>query len=478
LIVLYNTLTRKKEPLKPVEEGKIGLYACGPTVYDYFHIGNARIFILFDVLRRYLAYRGYEVTFVQNFTDIDDKMIARAAELDISVAELAARFIQAYQEDAATLGVLPADHHPRATEHIPQIIALIQRLIDKDLAYEIEGDVYFHVDAFPAYGQLSHQDLEELNLGARVEIDARKKHPMDFALWKKEKPGEPSWESPWGRGRPGWHIECSAMSMHYLGETLDIHAGGQDLIFPHHENEIAQSEGATGKTFTRHWLHAGYLNIDREKMSKSLGNVLTIKELQAKVDPLILRFFMLSAHYRSPINFSEEHLQQAAKALERLHTLIYNLEDALQKNATVSSSGAEKTWQTNLETYRLKFREAMDDDFNTAGAFAVLFELAREANIYLNSTAKPPREVLALILEFYRETDEIFGFMKKPAGGKGLQEEITALIADREAARRQKDWARADSIRDQLREKGVVLEDTPQGVRWRVLAKREAEEEA
>lgn len=467
MVTLYNTLTRKKELLKPVKEGKISIYACGPTVYDYFHIGNARIFILFDVLRRYLAYRGYQVTFVQNFTDIDDKMINRAADLGISVAELAARFIHAYQEDAAALGVLPADHHPRATEHIPQIVSLIQKLLAKNLAYEIDGDVYFRVKAFPAYGQLSHQDLEELHLGARVEVDVRKEHPMDFALWKKEKPGEPSWESPWGRGRPGWHIECSAMSMHYLGETLDIHAGGQDLIFPHHENEIAQSEGATAKTFARHWVHAGYLNIDREKMSKSLGNVLTIKELQEKVDPLILRFFMLSAHYRSPINFSEEHLQQAAKALERLHTLIYNLEDALPKTAgDPPDDREEKTWQINLETYRQRFIEAMDDDFNTAGAFAVLFELARDANIYLNCT-KPQRSVTELILKFYRETDEIFGFLKKQPGETGLEEKIAVLIADREEARRRKDWALADSIRDRLREKGIILEDTPQGVRWR-----------
>jgi cysteinyl-tRNA synthetase len=478
MITLYNTLTRRKEPLKPVKEGRIGIYACGPTVYDYFHIGNARIFILFDVLRRYLVYRGYQVTFVQNFTDIDDKMIAKAAKLGISVTELAERFIRAYREDAAVLGILPADYHPRATEHIPQIIALVQKLMAKNYAYEIDGDVYFRVEAFPAYGQLSYQDLEELNLGARVEIDVRKKHPMDFALWKKEKPGEPSWESPWSRGRPGWHIECSAMSMHYLGETLDIHAGGQDLIFPHHENEIAQSEGATGKTFARHWVHAGYLNIDQEKMSKSLGNVLTIKELQETVDPLVLRFFMLSAHYRTPINFSEEHLQQAAKALERLHTLVYNLEDGLQRaEEDFHNDKEEKTWRTYLDEYRKKFIEAMDDDFNTAGAFAVLFELAREANIYLNRPERPQRKILELILKFYRETDKIFGFLKKHPKEIGLEEEITALIASREEARRRKDWALADSIREQLREKGILLEDTPQGVRWKVLTEKGTEEE-
>ncbi len=473
MITLYNTLTKRKEPLIPVEEGKIGIYACGPTVYDYFHVGNARIFILFDVLRRYLIYRGYAVTFVQNFTDIDDKMINRAAELGISVTALAERFIQAYQEDAAVLGIQPADYYPRATEHIPQIIALIQKLLDKNMAYAVDGDVYFRIEAFPAYGKLSGQGLEELFLGARVEVDTRKEHPMDFALWKNEKPGEPSWESPWGKGRPGWHIECSAMSMHYLGNTLDIHAGGQDLIFPHHENEIAQSEGATGQKFARYWVHAGYLNIDREKMSKSLGNVLTIKELQKTTNPLVLRFFMLSAHYRSPINFSAEHLQQADKALERLHTLIYNLEDSLQKVAGDSPAGdEEKTWSRHLEESRKKFITVMDDDFNTAGAFAVLFELAKETNIYLNRPRKPQRKVLEHILKFYLEVDEIFGFLPRQPAGTTLQEEIAALVADREEARRRKDWALADSIRDQLRERGIVLEDTPQGVRWKTLSKK------
>lgn len=473
MITLYNTLTKRKEPLKPVREGEIGIYACGPTVYDYFHIGNARIFILFDVLRRYLIYRGYKVTFVQNFTDIDDKMINRAKELNISVKELAARFIRAYQEDATALGVMPADHHPLATEHIPQIIALIQKLLEKGLAYEVDGDVYFRVEAFPPYGKLSGQGLDELQLGARVEIDARKEHPMDFALWKKEKPGEPSWDSPWGKGRPGWHIECSAMSMHYLGDTMDIHVGGQDLIFPHHENEIAQSEGATGQTFVRHWLHAGYLNIDQEKMSKSLGNVLTIKELQKTTDPLVLRFFMLSAHYRSPINFSAEHLQQAAKALERLHTLIYNLKDSIQRLAIdLPSAADEKHLLQSLEESRKKFVTVMDDDFNTAGAFAVLFELARETNIYLNRSQKPQRKLLELILEFYRDTDEIFGYLPREPASTTVEEEVSALIASREEARSQKDWALADSIRDQLREKGIVLEDTPQGVRWKALTER------
>jgi len=469
VIKLYNTLSRKKEPLKPVKEGKIGIYACGPTVYDYFHIGNARVFIIFDVLRRYLAYRGYDVTFVQNYTDVDDKMINKAAELKISVDGVAERFISAYEEDTAALGILPADYHPRATRHIPQIIALIQRLIDKKMAYEVEGDVYFHVEAFPGYGKLSGQNLEEIMSGARVEIDERKKHPMDFALWKKEKPGEPSWESPWGRGRPGWHIECSAMSMHYLGETLDIHGGGQDLIFPHHENEIAQSEGATGKPFSRHWMHVGYLNIDREKMSKSLGNVLTVRQLRETVDPMVIRFFMLSAHYRTPINFSRESLEQASKALERLNMTVYNLKERLDKVQEGLPDDKEKELLGFLQSSREKFIEAMDDDFNTAGAIAVLFELAREVNIYLNRPEGQKANILGPVLDFYREINDIFGFIKEQGPG-GLEAEVEALIAQREEARARKDWAMADAIRDRLKDRGIILEDTPQGVRWRMAS--------
>jgi cysteinyl-tRNA synthetase len=463
---LYNTLTGKKEPLVPVKEGKIGMYACGPTVYDYFHIGNARVFIIFDVLRRYLLYRGYDVTFVQNFTDIDDKMINRAAQMGISVKELADRFITAYREDVGALGVLPADHHPKATDFIPQIIALIQKLIENKMAYEVEGDVYFQVESFPSYGKLSHQNLDELSLGARVDIDERKKNPIDFALWKKEKPGEPFWESPWGRGRPGWHIECSAMSMHFLGETLDIHAGGQDLIFPHHENEIAQSEGATGQPFTRHWVHAGYLNINQEKMSKSLGNVLTVRELRQKYPPAVLRFFMLSAHYRSPINFSAEQLEQAARALERLNTMLYNLEERLPKAGKGQPDPGEEILLSFLRESEEKLIAAMDDDLNTAEGLAVLFELARKTNAYLNRPEGQKESVLAPILDFYRETDQILGFMQEgPLAG--LEKEIEELIAEREEARSRKDWATADALRDQLKERGIILEDTPQGVRWK-----------
>lgn len=474
MIRLYNTLTGRKDPLIPVTDGKVGIYACGPTVYDFFHIGNARVFIFFDVLRRYLDYRGYSVTFVQNYTDIDDKMINKAREMGISVKELADIFIKAYEEDTATLGILPADHHPRATEHIPQIIGLIQRLIDNNLAYDVDGDIFYHVGAFPDYGQLSHQNLEELVSGVRVEIDQRKRHPMDFALWKKEKAGEPSWESPWGRGRPGWHIECSAMSMHYLGETLDIHGGGQDLIFPHHENEIAQGQGATGKPFARHWVHVGYLNLEHEKMSKSLGNVLTVRELRKTMDPLALRFFMLSAHYRNPINFAREYLEQAIKGMERLNTVIYNLKDRLDRVETGTLDGKESDLLDMLQGYREKLIAAMDDDLNTAEALAVLFELAKTTNTYLNRPEGQKKNVLEPILNFYDEMNTIFGFMKDESAAI-LEEELEKLIAKREEYRRQKDWASADAVRDKLKERGITLEDTPQGVRWKVDEKKNAE---
>lgn len=470
MIKFYNTLSRKKDNLQPVQEGKIGIYACGPTVYDYFHIGNARVFLVFDVLRRYLQYRGFKVTFVQNFTDIDDKMIKRAAELKISVEELADRYIRAYQEDTEALGILPADYHPRATHHIPQIIALIERLMENNLAYELEGDIYYHVPSFPSYGKLSHQNLEELSLGARVEIDERKRHPMDFALWKKEKPGEPSWESPWGRGRPGWHIECSVMSTAYLGETLDIHGGGQDLIFPHHENEIAQSEGATKKPFARHWLHVGYLNIEEEKMSKSLGNVLTVRQLVREIDPMVLRFFMLSAHYRSPINFSREHLEQAGKALERLNTLLYKLQERLGGVAEGVPVQEEQELLNFLTVSRKRFLEVMDDDFNTAEGTAVLFELARKTNAYLDRFPEQKRNVLQPILDFYKEVNSIFGFLQKGLEPVSeLEIEVEKLINTREKARREKNWALADAIREQLKEKNILLEDTPQGVRWKII---------
>lgn len=465
-IRVYNTITRQKEEFVPQTGRKVGIYACGPTVYDFFHIGNARVFIVFDVIRRYLRYRGYEVTFVQNFTDIDDKMINRANELGITVAELADRYIEAYLADAEALGVEPADVHPRATEHIPEMIALVQRLMAKGLAYEVEGDVYFQTLAFAAYGELSTQPLDELVAGARVEVDERKKAPLDFALWKKQKPGEPAWDSPWGKGRPGWHIECSAMSMKYLGDTLDIHAGGPDLVFPHHENEKAQSEGATGKAFARYWLHAGYLNVNQEKMSKSLGNFMTVRDIRQKFDPQVVRFFMLSAHYRSPINFSPDLLDQAQSGLERLNNVVYNLRDLLCKLSPdngLDSLTAERL--ATVATYRQRFIDAMDDDFNTADALAVLFDLARETNTYLQSTV-PSRAVVENTLAIFAETGAVLGFFADKETGL-LDAQVEELIARRQDARQRKDWAAADALRDELQRLGVMLEDTPQGVRWR-----------
>jgi cysteinyl-tRNA synthetase len=460
---VYNTLTRKKEDFVPLKGNKAGIYACGPTVYDYFHIGNARVFIVFDVIRRYLRYRGFDVTFVQNFTDIDDKMIKRADELGITVAELADRFIKEYFEDAEALGIEKADVHPKATEHIPGMIAQIQQLMDKGLAYEAEGDVYFRTAAFPGYGSLSNQPLDELVAGARVEVDERKKDPLDFALWKSQKPGEPAWDSPWGKGRPGWHIECSVMSMQYLGETIDIHGGGPDLVFPHHENEKAQGEGATGKPFARYWLHAGYLNINQEKMSKSLGNFMMVRDIRKKYDPQAVRFFMLSAHYRNPVNFSPDLLEQAQSGLERLNTTVFVLRDILSKLSPDGAEAAEH--HEKVDVCRQSFIAAMDDDFNTAEALAVLFELARDTNIYLQEAA-PSRTVLEKTLAFIEEAGGVLGFFADK-NNVVLDARVAELIARREEARRRKDWAAADAIRDELQAEGVILEDTQQGVRWR-----------
>ena len=465
-IRVFNTVTRKKEEFVPVNGNKVGIYTCGPTVYDFFHIGNARIFIVFDVIRRYLRWRGYDVTFVQNFTDIDDKMIKRANELGITVPELADRYIQAYFEDVQALGVEPADVHPKATEHIQEMIALIVVLIDKGVAYDVDGDVYFHTPAFVAYGQLSNQPLAELVSGARVDVDERKKHPLDFALWKKQKPGEPAWDSPWGKGRPGWHIECSVMSSKYLGDTIDIHAGGPDLIFPHHENEKAQSEAATGKQFSKYWVHAGYLNINQEKMSKSLGNFMTVREIRQHIDPQVVRFFMLSAHYRNPINYSTELLQQAQSGLERLNNVVYNLRDVLDK---LPADAGETTVVTEklatLAQHRRRFIEVMDDDFNSADALAVLFDLARETNAYL-STAALSRTVVEKTLAFFAEVGSILGFFARK-DDDALSAKVNEMIAKRQSARQEKDWATADAIRDELQAMGIVLEDTPQGIRWR-----------
>ena len=461
---IYNSMTRKKEEFKPIHEGKVGIYACGPTVYNYFHIGNARPFIIFDVLRRYLEYRGYEVTFVQNFTDIDDKMIRKANEEGVTVKEIADRYIQEYFVDAKALGIRPATVHPRATEHMPQIIAMIQKLMDNGLAYESKGDVYFRVRAFPAYGRLCGQNLEDLESGARVSVDELKEDPLDFALWKAQKPGEPAWESPWGMGRPGWHIECSAMSTTYLGDTFDIHGGGKDLLFPHHENEIAQATGATGKPFVHYWMHNGFLNIDNRKMSKSLGNFRTVREISEQYDLQVLRFFMLNAHYRSPLNFSADLMEAAKNALERITDAAANLKDRKNAAQTESATDAEKELLTQSQEFVKKFEEAMDDDFNTADALAAIFELVKFANT--NVSEESSAEFAGSLLDTVVKLCDVLG-LKAVKKEEILDKEIEDLIAERQEARKAKNFARADEIRDELLAKGIILKDTREGVKWK-----------
>ncbi|MDR0906133.1 MAG: cysteine--tRNA ligase [Oscillospiraceae bacterium] len=456
---LYNTLTAQKEEFVPNETGKVKMYACGPTVYNYIHVGNARPIIMFDVLRRYFEYRGYDVTFVQNFTDIDDKIINRAAELGITAAEVAEKFIAEYEIDARDLGVREATFHPRATENIAEIIELIETLIGNGKAYESGGDVYFRTAAFPDYGKLSHQPLDALLAGARVEQGELKENPMDFALWKSAKPGEPQWASPWGQGRPGWHIECSAMSRRYLGETIDIHAGGADLAFPHHENEIAQSEGASGKTFVNYWLHNGFISIDNKKMSKSLGNFFTVREAAAAYGYENIRMFMLMSHYRSPLNYSGDILVSAKAALERIKTarenLVFTAANGKDGDAPVIDLGA----------YRARFIEAMDDDFNTADAVSVIFDLVRAANSAV--TENPNKTLAADILTVFDELVGILGLIYGETQSDPDAAKIDALVAERGEARAAKNWARSDEIRDELKAMGVVVEDTPQGAKWK-----------
>jgi cysteinyl-tRNA synthetase len=464
-VKIYNTLTRSKEEFNPGAPPLVTFYVCGPTVYDYIHIGNARVFIIFDLVRRYLIHRGYDVKLVQNYTDIDDKMINRANEQGITVPELAEQFIKAYEEDVAALRVRPADVRPKATEHIPQIIELISRLIENGFAYVSEGDVYYDTARYPAYGQLSHQKQDDLLAGARVEPGEKKRSPLDFALWKQKKEGEPSWESPWGEGRPGWHIECSAMSTHFLNDTLDIHAGGADLIFPHHENEIAQTWGADQRPLSRYWMHAGYLNIEDQKMSKSLGNVRTVRELVDRYDPLDLRFLILSAQYRSPLNFSAELVAQSSAGRQRLQEMIANMFSALE-NAGNQSGDHELKLKEVLDDAQLRFTEAMDDDFNTADALGVIFELARSCNVYLKEAHPYDRTMLEEVIRFYREVNEIFEILDISTPGS-LDDEIAELIARRDEARAARDWSAADRIRDDLLDRGIILEDTPHGTRWK-----------
>lgn len=460
----YNDMTMRKEDFVPIEEGKVRMYCCGPTVYNYIHVGNARPIIMFDVLRRYLEYRGYDVTFVQNFTDVDDKIIKRANEEGISSAEVAEKYINEYWTDVKALGVREATVHPKATENIPQIVELIETLIEKGYAYEAQGDVYYRTLKFADYGKLSHQNLEELQAGARIEVSDVKENAMDFALWKAAKPGEPAWESPWGMGRPGWHIECSAMSNRYLGKTIDIHAGGMDLAFPHHENEIAQSEAANGVKFVNYWLHNGFINVDNKKMSKSLGNFFTVREAAAVYGYDCIRLFMLMSHYRSPLNYSADILEQAQSALERLKTAKENLDFFVENGRDGGLSEADTAFVEGLGKYRERFIEVMDDDFNTADAISVLFELTREVNAAVSPAADPTKALAAACRDIFLELSDVLGI---PFGGeKSLDAEVEELIAARQAARKEKNWAEADRIRDELKAQGIILEDTPQGVKW------------
>ncbi len=464
---LYNSMTQKKEDFEPLESGKVSMYACGPTVYNFIHVGNARPLILFDVLRRYFEYRGYDVTFVQNFTDVDDKIITQSHKEGTTSEAIAAKYISEYYTDAKGLGVCEATIHPRATQNIAEIIGIIETLIEKGLAYEAKGDVYYRTERFADYGKLSHQPLEELKAGARIDVSDVKESPMDFALWKAAKPGEPSWESPWGMGRPGWHIECSAMAGKYLGKTIDIHCGGQDLIFPHHENEIAQSEGANDAEFVRYWLHNGFISIDNKKMSKSLGNFFTVREAAEAYGYENIRMFMLMSHYRSPLNYSGEILMQAKGALDRLKTARSNLQFLTEHGDGDPLKEAERDFTERLPVYSERFIEAMDDDFNTADAVSVIFELVREANAMTAAEKKPSKALAAKALEIFDELAGVLGLIYGETEDDSLAEEIEALIAARQAARQEKNWAEADQIRDELKARGISLEDTPQGVKWK-----------
>ncbi|KSU87720.1 cysteine--tRNA ligase [Priestia flexa] len=461
-IKLYNTLTRQKEVFTPLEENKVKMYVCGPTVYNYIHIGNARPAIVFDTVRRYLEFRGYEVQYVSNFTDVDDKLIRAAKELGEDVPTIAERFINAYFEDTTALGCKHATIHPRVTENMDIIIDFIDELVKKGYAYESDGDVYYRTRKFEGYGKLSHQSIDELQSGARIEVGEKKEDPLDFTLWKAAKDGEIAWDSPWGQGRPGWHIECSAMARKYLGDTIDIHAGGQDLSFPHHENEIAQSEALTGKTFAKYWLHNGYINIDNEKMSKSLGNFVLVHDIIQKHDPSLLRFFILSVHYRHPINYNEEILENTRKGYERLQTAYVNLKHRLEAATDLNDGNSE--WLTNIDELHNSFIKEMDDDFNTANAISVLFELAKQANVYLLEKTTSKEVIEAFINEF----NQLGGALGLTFDAQELvDEEIENLIQQRIDARKNRDFKLADQIRDELKAKNIILEDTAQGTRWK-----------
>ena len=464
---VFNTLTKKKEEFVPLEEGKVRMYVCGPTVYNYIHIGNARPMIVFDTVRRYFEYKGYDVNYVSNFTDVDDKIIKKAIEEQVSAQEISQRYIAECKKDMAGMNVKPATKHPLATEEICGMVEMISELIEKGYAYEKNGTVYFSTRKFKDYGKLSHKNLDDLRSGGRsllVSGEDEKEDPLDFVLWKPKKEGEPFWKSPWSDGRPGWHIECSVMSRKYLGEQIDIHAGGEDLIFPHHENEIAQSEAANGKEFARYWMHNAFLNIDNRKMSKSLGNFRTVREISEQYDLQVLRFFMLSAHYRSPLNFSAELMEASKNGLERILNATDNLKHLIASVAAEEMSDEEKEAFSKTDAYVEEFEKAMDDDFNTADAIAAIFELVKYANT--TATAESSKEYLRGLLDRIVKLGDVLGLIldKKE---ELLDADIEKLIEERQAARKAKDFARADAIRDELLEKGIILKDTREGVQWK-----------
>jgi cysteinyl-tRNA synthetase len=485
---IYNTLTGKKEEFVPLHEKQVGMYVCGVTVYDLCHIGHARSAIVFDAIYRYLRYRGYDVTFVRNFTDIDDKIIKRANEEGVDCKTIAGKYIDEFNIDMGKFGLEKPLVEPKATEHIPEMIQLISTLVEKGYAYQSGGDVFFSVERFKDYGKLSKRDLEEMQAGARVGIDEKKENPLDFALWKASKPGEPFWESPWGKGRPGWHIECSVMSQKYLGETLDIHGGGKDLIFPHHENEIAQSEAATGKPFVRYWIHNGFVNINKDKMSKSLGNILTLKEVFKDWYPEAIRLFLLSSHYRSPVDFSFDSLSEAKTALDRFYATLKAIRIELKKPILPqkkSESSVIEDCRQAIESFQTLFEEAMDDDFNTAQALGYFYDLQRHLNSLLDvSKGRPTEEILTLskkglnhltnmgrIFGLFQENPETYLNEQRKAGLKRLklsEEEILRFIDERNVARKEKNWEKADGIRNDLLSKGIVLEDIPSGTIWKI----------
>ena len=470
MMKLYNTMTRKKEEFKPITPGEVKIYGCGPTVYNFIHIGNARPICVFDTMRRYMEYRGFKVTYVQNFTDIDDKIIKKAIDEESDYLTVSKRYIEEYKKDAKGLNVRGASIAPLATENIDSVIDIISTLIEKGYAYEVNGDVYFRTKRFKEYGKLSHQPLEDLEAGARISIGEQKEDPMDFALWKSSKPGEPFWNVPWGKGRPGWHIECSAMARKYLGNTIDIHCGGRDLIFPHHENEIAQSECCNGVPFANYWIHNGYINVDNQKMSKSLNNFFTVRDVAEKYGYEPIRYLMIASHYRSPINYSVDIIEQCKSALDRLYTCRDNLEFK-KLNALADKADEDNKVIDSLSKYKDRFITAMDDDLNTADALSVIFDLVKDININIISSSNSSKQVIEFALKIFNELTSVLGLLYRNTQKSSIDDKVKELIEKREKARKEKDWATADAIRDELKSMNVVLEDTPQGIKWTVVSK-------